>query len=139
MHMAAGKSDDLGKLLLRISVGLVLVFHGYSKILSGVEWLKPLVAGLGLPGFLAYGVFLGEVVAPIMVILGIRTRIAALVMVINMVMAIVIAHRNQIFSLKEAGGGWAIELDALILLGALALFFLGGGRYGVGRGKSAWD
>jgi len=137
--MAAGKSDDLGKLLLRISVGLVLVFHGYSKIQSGVEWLKPLVAGIGLPHVIAYGVYLGEVVGPIMVILGFRTRIAAIVMVINMVMAIVIAHRNQIFSLKEAGGGWAIELDALILLGALALFFLGGGRYGVGRGKNAWD
>jgi putative oxidoreductase len=137
--MAKGKSDDLGKLLLRIAVGLVLVFHGYSKILSGVEWLKAPVAGLGLPGFVAYGVYLGEFVAPIMVILGFRTRLAAPVIVINMVMAILIAHRNQVFALKEAGGGWAIELDALLLLGALALFFMGGGRYGITRGKSAWD
>lgn len=137
--MATGKSEDLGKLLLRISVGLVLIFHGYFKIVNGIEWIKPMLGGVGLPGFLAYGVYLGEFVAPLMVILGFRTRIAAPVMVINMVMAIILAHRNQIFSIKEAGGGWAIELDALILLGALALFFLGGGRLGITKGKNAWD
>ena len=137
--MAKGKSEDLGKLLLRISVGLVLIFHGYSKIVHGIEWINPMLGGVGLPGFLAYGVYLGEFVAPLMVILGFRTRIAAPVMVINMVMAIILAHRNQIFSIKEAGGGWAIELDALILLGALALFFLGGGRLGITKGKNPWD
>jgi putative oxidoreductase len=137
--MAKGKSEDLGKLLLRISVGLVLIFHGYSKIVHGIEWINPMLGGVGLPGFLAYGVYLGEFVAPLMVILGFRTRIAAPVMVINMVMAIILAHRNQIFSIKESGGGWAIELDALILLGALALFFLGGGRLGITEGKNAWD
>jgi len=137
--MAAGKSEDLGKLLLRISVGLVLVFHGYAKILGGVEWIKGPLSQVGLPGFLAYGVYLGEFVAPLMVIAGYRTRIAAPVIVVNMAMAIFLAHRNQVFSLKEAGGGWAIELDALILLGALALFFLGGGRFGIKGGKNAWD
>jgi putative oxidoreductase len=137
--MAAGKSEDLGKLILRIAVGLVLVFHGYAKIQSGVEWIKGPLAQLGLPGFLAYGAYLGEFVAPILVILGYRTRIAAPFMVFNMFMAILLAHRNQVFALKEAGGGWAIELDALILLGALAIFFLGGGKFGIKGGKSAWD
>jgi putative oxidoreductase len=137
--MAAVKSEDLGKLLLRISVSLVLVFHGYSKVVHGVEWIKGPLAEVGLPGFIAYGVYLGEVVGPLMVMLGYRTRIGAALMVVNMVMAILLAHRTQIFSIKEAGGGWAIELDALILLGALALFFMGGGKFGVRGGKSAWD
>ena len=137
--MSAAKSEDLGKLLLRISVGLVLVFHGYAKIWTGVEWIKGPLAGLGLPGFIAYGVYFGEVVGPLMVISGFRTRIGAALMAVNMVMAILLAHRTQIFSLKEAGGGWAIELDALILLGALALFFMGGGKFSVRGGKSVWD
>jgi len=137
--MAVGKSEDLGKLLLRLSVGVVLLFHGYSKIQTGVEWLKGMLGQVGLPGFVAYGVYLGEIVGPLMVILGFRTRIGALLMVINMVMAVFLAHRNQIFSIKEAGGGWAIELDALILLGALAVFFLGGGKFAVQGGKGAWD
>jgi putative oxidoreductase len=138
-EMAKGKSEDLGKLLLRISVGLVLVLHGIAKIQGGVEWIKGPLAGVGLPGFIAYGVYLGEFIGPLMVLSGFRTRIGAALMVINMVMAIFLAHRNQIFMLKEQGGGWAIELDALILLGALALFFMGGGKYGVQGGKNAWD
>ncbi len=137
--MAAGKSEDLGKLLLRISLGLVLCFHGYFKIVHGVEWLKGPLGEVGLPGFLAYGVYLGEFVGPLMVIAGFRARIGACLVAINMVMAIFLAHRNQIFSIKEAGGGWAIELDALLLLGALALFFLGGGKFGITGGKNAWD
>ena len=137
--MTAGKSEDLGKLLLRISIGLVLIFHGYFNLVHGIEWLRGPLAEIGLPGFVAYGVYIGEFVAPLMVIVGFRARIGALVMVVNMVAAIFIAHRHQVFSINPAGGGWAIELDALILLGALALFFMGGGKLGITRGKSAWD
>jgi putative oxidoreductase len=74
-----------------------------------------------------------------MVIMGYRIRIASSLIVINMIMAIYLAHRNQIFSIKEAGGGWAIELDAIILLGALAMFFLGGGKFCIKGGNSYWD
>jgi putative oxidoreductase len=137
--MTAGKSEDIGKLLLRVSLGFVLILHGYFKILHGVEWLKAPLAEIGLPGFVAYGVYIGEFIAPLMVIMGYRIRIAAPLMVINMVMAIYIAHRNQVFLIKEAGGGWGIELDALILLGALALFFLGGGKFCIKGGNSYWD
>jgi putative oxidoreductase len=137
--MTAGKSEDIGKLLLRISIGFVLIFHGYFKILHNVEWLKALLVENRLPGFIAYGVYLGEFIAPLMVMMGYRIRIASSLIVINMIMAIYLAHRNQIFSIKEAGGGWAIELDAIILLGALALFFLGGGKFCIKGGNSSWD
>jgi putative oxidoreductase len=137
--MTAGKSEDIGKLLLRISIGFVLIFHGYFKILHNVEWLKALLVENRLPGFIAYGVYLGEFIAPLMVIMGYRIRIASSLIVINMIMAIYLAHRNQIFSIKEAGGGWAIELDAIILLGALAMFFLGGGKFCIKGGNSYWD
>jgi putative oxidoreductase len=137
--MTAGKSEDIGKLLLRISIGFVLILHGYFKILHNIEWLKTLVADHGLPGFVAYGVYVGEFIAPLMVLMGYRIRIAAPLIVMNMIMAVYLAHRNQIFSIKEAGGGWAIELDALLLLGALSLFFLGGGKYCIKGGNSYWD
>jgi putative oxidoreductase len=137
--MTAGKSEDIGKLLLRISVGFVLILHGYFKILHGVDWLKAPLAEIGLPGFIAYGVYIGEFIAPLMLILGYRIRIAAPLMMINMIVAIYMFHRNQILSIKEAGGGWAIELDALILLGALAMFFLGGGKFCIKGGNGYWD
>jgi putative oxidoreductase len=137
--MTAEKSEDIGKLLLRISVGFVLILHGYFKILHNIEWLKILVADHGLPVFVAYGVYVGEFIAPLMVLMGYRIRIAAPLIVINMIMAIWLSHMNQIFSIKEAGGGWAIELDALLLFGALALFFLGGGKYCIKGGSGYWD
>jgi putative oxidoreductase len=137
--MAAGKSEDLGKLVLRLSIGFVLVLHGIFKIHAGIDWLKGPLVQLGLPWFLAYGVFIGEVVGPIMVIFGFRTRIGAALIVINMVVALLLAHRPQIFTINPAGGGWSIELPALILFGALAIFFVGGGKYGVQKGKNAWD
>ena len=137
--MAAGKSEDLGRLVLRLAVGFPLFLHGINKLQHGVAWIMGPLGEVGLPGFIAYGVYIGEFLAPLMVIVGYRARIAAPFMVVNMVMAILLAHRHQIFSIKEAGGGWAIELDALILLGSLAVFFLGGGRYGITRGKGAWD
>jgi hypothetical protein len=41
--------------------------------------------------------------------------------------------------IKEGGGGWGVELEMLLMLCSLALFFTGGGKYGITRGKSAWD
>ena len=123
--MAAGKSEDLGKLVLRLSVGIVLILHGIFKLHGSLDWLKGLLAQFSLPGFIAYGVYIGEIVGPAMVILGFRARIGAALIVINMVAALMLAHRAQIFTINPAGGGWAIELPALILFGALALFFLG--------------
>lgn len=137
--MAAGKSEDLGKLVLRLGVGFVLVLHGIFKLHSGIDWLKGPLAQVGLPGFVAYGVYIGEVVGPIMLILGFRARIGAALVVINMAFALMLAHRAQIFTINPAGGGWAVELPALVLLGALAVFFLGGGKYGIKGGKHAWD
>ena len=56
------KSDDFGKMLLRIAVGGILLFHGIFKISHGVEWIKGPLVGSGFPAFLAYGPYLGEIV-----------------------------------------------------------------------------
>jgi len=56
-----------------------------------------------------------------------------------MVVAIILVLRQEIFAIKEMGGGWGIELEALILLCALALFFMGGGAYGLKKGQSKWN
>ena len=129
------QSDNLAKLLLRLTVGGLMIFHGISKILHGVEWMGPLVSGVGLPEFVKYGAYLGEGLGPALLILGYRTRIGALLVMADMLMAIVLVHRHQIFSLGPAGG-WAIELPALYLLAALAVFFAGPGKYSIGGGKT---
>ncbi len=133
------KLDNLGKLLLRLSVAAVVLFHGVSKMAHGVEWIKGPLGAVGLPGFLAYGAYAGEVLAPILLIAGYRSRAAALVVAFDLLMAIFLVLRSHIFAVKEMGGGWAIELEALIVFGSLAIFCLGGGRYSLTGGGHRWD
>ena len=132
------KSNDTGILLIRIAVGFLLPFHGINKLFTGIGWMPGLLSQLGLPSFVGYGVFIGEIVAPLLILFGFRTRIAALIVCFNMFMAVLLAHRDELFKIKESGGAWSIELDALFFLGALALFFTGGGRFCVST-KSKWD
>ena len=127
-------STDFGKLILRLALASIFLFHGIYKIVHGVAWIKPLLAQIHLPTALAYGPYIAEVVAPVLLILGFQVRLAALAIVVDMSMAIGLVLRHQIFSVKqEPGGGWAIELQAMLLLSALALAFLDGGRYGLSR------
>jgi putative oxidoreductase len=53
-----------------------------------------------------------------------------LIVVVNMLFAIWLAHSADIFSLTEHGG-WALELQGFYLFSGLALIFLGSGRYAV--------
>jgi putative oxidoreductase len=88
-----------------------------------------MLAGMGLPGFMAYGAYIGEVVAPLLVLLGILTRPAALVMAFHMLTAVLLARRDAIFTINPQSGGLAIEVELLFLLGAVGISLLGSGRY----------
>jgi putative oxidoreductase len=109
--------------LLRLSVAGMLLLHGISKLINGIGGIEGRVTGYGLPAFVAYGVLIGEVVAPLLVIANFFVQPAAIVMAINMAFAIGLAHAHQVLSLGR-GGGWAIELQALYLLGSIAIALL---------------
>lgn len=126
------RDNDLGLLVLRLSTGGLMLFHGVSKLINGVGPIGEMLAALGLPSFIAYGSLLVELVASLIMVLGLWTRVAAAAMVFNMFIAILMAHMSVIFSLTPEGG-WAIELPMLYLLPALALVFTGGGRYALTR------
>src|SRR5688572_10701395 len=130
--------DDWGRLLLRLAVGGLLIFHGIAKLKNGIGWMAGPLSGLGLPAFVGYGVYVGEVIAPIFLILGKWARIAGLVVAFNMVAAIVIALRDKMFTLNM-GGGWAIELELMFLLGGVTVFLLGSGKYSRSKGIGRWD
>jgi putative oxidoreductase len=127
-------NENLGKLVLRVGIGGLMLFHGVAKLQHGVGFIEGLLEAKGLPAFLAYGSYVGEVLAPILLIVGFQTRLSALAVAGTMGMAIFLAHMNDLGSLT-AHGGWAVELPMLFLTGALAVFFLGAGRFSVdGRG-----
>jgi len=121
-------NPDLGRLMLRLTLGLLLLFHGVSKLLNGVGGIEQLLANHNLPTFFAYGVFIGEVIAPVMVIMGYQTRIGALLIVINMVIAITLAHSHELLQLKSSGG-WALELQVFYLMTAAVVLQMGPGKY----------
>lgn len=130
------RNMNVGLVILRISLGIMMLFHGVAKLITGVSGIAGMISDYG-PTFLAYGVYIGEIIAPIFLILGFRTRLAGLVYAVTMFTAILIAHSGDIFSLSKAGG-WAVELPALYLFGGLALFFTGGGKIAVST-KNKWD
>ena len=132
-----GFSQDAGKLLLRLTLGGLILFHGFAKIVHGVDSIANGLAGLGLPGAVAYLVYVGEVVAPILLILGIVTRAAALLVVINMIVAVAFAHTGQLLSISKSGG-YGLELQAFFLLTAAVVALIGAGRYSLG-GQSRWN
>jgi putative oxidoreductase len=131
--------DDLGKLILRLAVGGMMLLHGIGKIKGGVGGIGDMLAAKGLPELMAYGAYVGEVLAPVLIIVGFFTRPAALLLVINMVTAIVLAHSADILKLDPQSGGWVIELQMFYLLGALALMFLGAGRFSLSGGRGKLD
>jgi putative oxidoreductase len=124
-------TDDAGKLLLRAVLAILLLFHGFSKLAGGIGFITGMLEKAGLPGVLGYGVYVGEVVAPLLILVGIFTRPAALVVAINMVVALLLVHTSQFFTMSETGG-WALELQGMYLGAALAVALLGAGRYSVG-------
>ena len=109
-----------------------MLFHVIYKVSQGISFIKGLVRNQGLSEMLAYGVYVGEILAPLLLILGWKSKLWAGVMVINMLMAIYLAHSGDIFKLG-AHGSWAIEVPMFYLLSALAVVLLGSGKYAVVR------
>ena len=73
-----------------------MLFHGIYKLTHGVAWIAGPLGGVGLPAWLSYGVYVAEVLAPLLVIVGLWARPAALVIAFDMVMAIFLARRGDV-------------------------------------------
>lgn len=121
---------DSGKLVLRLALGLLILLHGIGKLRGGLDQITGLVTAHGLPGFIAYGVLVGEVLAPLMVLAGFFARIGGALIAFNMLVAFALVHLGQFGQLNEQGG-WALELQGMYLAAAIAIALLGPGRYSV--------
>jgi putative oxidoreductase len=120
--------EDVAKLLLRLTLGGLMLLHGVSKIAHGLSGIAAQVTAHGLPSFVAYGVYVGEVLAPAAMILGVLTRAAGLVFATNMAVAVWLAHSETLLHLGK-GGGYALELQLLYFIGGLTVALFGPGRY----------
>lgn len=137
-YSANSTGEDLGKLILRAALAIMILLHGIAKIINGPGFILGLVAKAGLPEAFGYLVYVGEVLAPILVLIGLWTRPAALVIAINMIVAVWLVHMGELFQLGKTGG-WALELQGMFFFGALAVALLGAGRFSVGGLGGKWN
>ncbi|MDR0229955.1 MAG: DoxX family protein [Flavobacteriaceae bacterium] len=131
------RNVNIGLLISRIAIGLPMLLYGIGKLIHGIGFIQEVLQSKGLPAFMGYGVYVGEVIAPILILIGFRTRIASAVFAINCITAVLLVQSADIFSLND-NGGWKVELLGMYAFVAIALFFTGGGNLAVST-KNQWD
>lgn len=131
------RNNHIGLLLTRVIIAGTMLVYGISKLFSGIGFIEGLMAKMGLPSFWGYGVYVGEIIAPCLIIIGFRTRLAALVFAINCLTAILLTQLPSLFTMN-AFGGWSLDLLAIYLFTSIALLFSGGGKYVVST-THRWD
>tara|TARA_R110002020_G_scaffold265658_4_gene480458 strand:- start:7444 stop:7845 length:402 start_codon:yes stop_codon:yes gene_type:complete len=129
--------QHIGLLLLRVSIAFTMLIYGISKLNFGIEYITGLLEQYGLPTFLGYGVFVGEIIAPILIIIGFRTKLAGLVFAINCFVAILMDRLPDVLSLNEHGG-WSIGLIFIYMMFGLVMFNTGSGKYALST-NNKWD
>jgi len=131
------KKQHIGLLILRVSIALTMLVYGITKLIFGIDFITSLLNQYDLPSFIGYGVFIGEILAPILIIIGYRTKLVGLVFAINCFVAVVMVQLPNLLKLNESGG-WAIGLIFIYMMFGIALFFTGAGKYALSI-KNKWD
>ena len=124
-------SENLGRLLVRLPVGFLILFH-VNSFIHGDPGMPMRVAAWGLPSFFAYIGASMEGIGAILVILGVYARVGGLLIGIFMVAAIIMAHSGfmgqplHLFMTGPAPAGdvndhYFLETQTFYLLGGFAV------------------
>lgn len=116
-------------MFVRLGLGITILFHGYHKLTHGVGHLQEDLIALGIPGVIAYLAYLGEIVAPIMLILGFFSRAAGLFIIGTCIFIFMVRWGNGTFLISPKTGGLIIAEAYLYLSSALCILFAGSGKY----------
>ena len=119
-------NSDIGLLIVRIALGGIIFFHGFHKITHGVADQFQILASNGIPGVFIYFVYVSEVLAPVLIVLGIFTRLSSLSIFVTM---IVVFYALPFPIGMDEHGAMNIESQLYFTLLSVALFFTGPGRY----------
>jgi putative oxidoreductase len=114
-----------------------MLIYGINKVIEGTGFIGSLLEEYGLPKILANGVFVGEIVAPLMLMIGFRTRLAGLIFSFNCLLAIVMAQTQNIFKLNQFGG-WSLDLLFIYLVTGIVFYVSGAGKYALSTSND-WD
>ena len=136
--------DEVSTLIMRVMLGIVFFPHGAQKLLgwfggSGFsETMSAFTDKMGIPAVLAFLAIMAESVGAVALIAGFLTRIAALGIGTNMVVAIIMVHLPNGFFMNWFGNqkGEGFEYHLLAVTLALALIIKGGGKWSIDRQMS---
>jgi len=123
------KNNDILKLFLRVALGVIILFHGVHKLRYGIGSIEGMIIDAHWPHYFAYGVYIGELIAPLFIILGLYARVASLLLALNMLVAIYLAYGFH-FTLTS-DGAISYETPLLFFILSLLVFFQGSGRYSI--------
>ena len=113
----------LGLLVLRLALGAVMIAHGYQKIFGGMPQFMQMLQHMGIPAWMGYLTVAAEFGGGILLVAGFLTRLAALAIFIDMVVAIIKVHlHNGLFS--KSGG---FEFPMVCAAIAFSLIWSGAG------------
>ncbi|RDW20289.1 oxidoreductase [Oceanobacillus arenosus] len=112
--------NEIGKVILRAMLGLIFFIHGLSKFQGGISNTVGYFDSIGVPGFLAYVVGIVEIVGGIALVLGIGTRIIAILFTLIMAGAILTAKLSAGFLGNGQMAGYELELALL----AMSIYFI---------------
>ena len=117
---------DLALLLLRVGFGGFMLTHGIPKLskLSKLPINFPDPLGITETGSYI-GTIIAEVIAPILIIIGIRTKLAWIPVIFTMAVAAFVVHGNDALAKKE--------LALLYMIAFIAVFLAGPGKYSFDR------
>lgn len=128
--MSAASENRLagyGALLLRLTLGGILLSHGLLKLLVfSLAGTAEFFASVGFPGYLAYPVVLGEIGGGLLLVSGLFARWAALA-VLPILLGALSVHIGNGWLFSANGGGW--EFPLVLVLLAVTQFLLGNGAY----------
>ena len=120
------RNKDLGLLILRVGVSALMLTHGIPKLLKllqgDLDFPDPI--GLGSTISLITAV-IGEAICPILIIIGLKTRLASIPAIITMAVAAFIVHGSDPIGSKEKA--------LLYLIGFIAIGIMGAGKYSLDR------
>ncbi|MBM1107792.1 DoxX family protein [Aurantibacter crassamenti] len=131
------RNKNLGILILRLAIPFTMLIYGINKVIEGTGFIGSLFEQYGLPKFIANGIFIGEIVAPLMLMMGFRTRLAGLIFSFNCLVAIVMAQTQNIFKLNQFGG-WSLDLLFIYLMAGIVFYVSGAGKYALST-SNHWD
>jgi putative oxidoreductase len=119
--------EDYGPLLLRASLGLMLISHGFLKIFAiGIPFTMRFFESQGYAGYLVYPVLLAEMGGGLLLVLGVHTRWIALLLMPTLIGAAKV-HLGNGYPFSSLHGGW--EFPVYLILTDAVLIFTGGGAW----------